>query len=424
MVHQTMNSSNANASIASISNRAMHGFCSRARRAVAAWPLALLAACSTPVVTPPPPVASNTPTATATGPGPAAAAARPAMPPPAQWAGVRWVRADYADLPGWTQDRQAELWPALTRGCQRPAVAWRAWCAQATAQRPADDAQARAMLQASLQPWQLQAADGRADGLATGYFDPELVASRDRREGFTVPLHAPPADLRSRRPHFSRQELDTVPVAQAALAGREIAWIGDAVDLLLVQIQGSGRLRIPEADGRTSTLRLAFAGHNAHAYRSPGRWLLDQGELRGDTVSWGAIRAWALKNPQRVQELLWSNPRVVFFRLEPLPDPSTGPRGAQGVPLTPMRSVAVDPRAVPYGSPMWIATHDPVRAGPLQRAVMAQDTGAAIVGAVRIDLFTGWGDEALVLASRMRQPLQAWVLWPRGMEPPADLLRP
>ncbi len=337
---------------------------------------------------------------------------------------MRWVRADYADLPGWSQDRQAELWPALVRGCQRPPPAWRAWCARATALRPADDAQARAMLQASLQPWQLQSGDGRDEGLATGYFDPELEASRERRDGFTVPLHAPPADLQSRRPHFSRQELDTMPVAQAALAGREIAWIGDPVDLLLVQIQGSGRLRIQEADGRTSTTRLAFAGHNAHGYRSPGRWLLEQGELRGDTVSWGAIRAWAVKNPQRVRELLWSNPRVVYFRLEPLPDPSVGPRGAQGVPLTPLRSVAVDPRAVPYGSPMWIATQDPVRAAPLQRAVMAQDTGTAIVGAVRIDLFTGWGDEALVLASRMRQPLRAWVLWPRGTEPPPEVLRP
>jgi membrane-bound lytic murein transglycosylase A len=118
---------------------------------------------------------------------------------------------------------------------------------------------------------------------------------------------------------------------------------------------------------------------------------------------------------------MWSNPRVVYFRLEALPDPNLGPRGAQGVPLTPMRSVAVDPRAIPYGSPMWIDTSDPVNGGPLQRSVMAQDTGGAILGAVRIDLFTGWGDSALALASRMKQPLRAWVLWPRGAALPSAM---
>jgi membrane-bound lytic murein transglycosylase A len=337
---------------------------------------------------------------------------------------VRWTRAAFSDLPGWSLDRQRELWPALLHGCTRPSPAWREWCARAALEAPADDAAAREFLQTWLQPWQLQTRDGRSEGLATGYFDPELDATRERREGFVVPVHAPPADLASRRPHFTREELDLLPAAQASLAGRELVWIRDPVDLLLLQIQGSGRVRVLEPDGRVTPMRLAFAGHNAQAYRSPGRWLLEQGELRGDTVTWGAIRAWALQNPQRIRALLWSNPRVVYFRLEPLTHPTLGPRGAQGVPLTPMRSVAVDPRAVPYGSPMWIATSDPVGNRALQRAVVAQDTGAAIVGAVRIDLFTGWGDEALVLASRMRQPLQAWVLWPRGAEPPAELRSP
>lgn len=331
------------------------------------------------------------------------------------------MRADFGDLPGWSSDRTLELWPALLAGCARPAPTWRELCARAALESPADDAAARRFLQTWLQPWRLQSGDGRGDGLATGYFDPEIEAVRQRREGYEVALHAPPADLATRRPHFTRQELDTLPAAQATLAGRELAWIQDPVDLMLLQIQGSGRLRLTDSDGRSSLVRVSFAGHNGQPYRSPGRWLLEQGELRSETVSWGAIRAWALQNPQRVQELLWSNPRVVFFRIEPLPDPQRGPRGAQGVPLTPMRSVAVDPRAVPYGSPMWIATQDPLSGQPLQRGVMAQDTGAAIVGAVRVDLFTGWGDGALVLASRMRQPLRAWVLWPKGAEPPASV---
>jgi len=411
MVHQTMNSNKASASSASNSSRAIRRFCRAAQHAAAAWALAALAACSTPPAQPPP----------ARAPGPTAAP-RPGPPQAAEGA-ARWSRASFADLPGWQQDRHRELWPALLHGCARPSPPWREWCARAALAAPADDDAARQFLQAWLQPWRLQTVDGRVDGLATGYFDPELEATRVPREGFSVPVHAPPADLASRRPHFTREELDTLPAAQAALTGRELVWIRDPVDLLLLQIQGSGRVRILEADGRVTSMRLAFAGHNAQAYRSPGRWLLEQGELRGETVTWGAIRAWALHNPQRLRALMWSNPRVVYFRLEPLSDPSLGPRGAQGVPLTPMRSVAVDPRAVPYGSPMWIATSDPAGA-PLQRSVVAQDTGAAIVGAVRIDLFTGWGDEALVLASRLRQPLQAWVLWPRGLEPPVDVRSP
>ena len=382
----------------------------------------LLSACSTPAPTAPPASAETSPTVPA--PPPAAADAAlgapdtPLMPPaappaPLADAGVRWTRAEFAELPGWAEDRALELWPALLRGCARPMPPWRELCARAALEAPADDGAARRFLQTWLQPWRLQSADGRVEGLATGYFEPELDAVRQRREGFTVPVHAPPADLATRRPHFSRQELDTVPAALATLSGREIAWISDPVDLMLLQIQGSGRLRLLEADGRVTRARLAFAGHNGQPYRSPGRWLVDQGELRVDSVSWGTIRAWAFQHPQRIPSLLWSNPRVVYFRLEPLPDAQQGPRGAQGVPLTPMRSVAVDPRAVPYGSPMWISSTDPLSNSPLQRLVMAQDTGGAILGAVRIDLFTGWGDEALILASRLKQPLRAWVLWPR-----------
>ncbi|MBL8328268.1 MAG: MltA domain-containing protein [Rubrivivax sp.] len=379
---------------------------------------------SSPRVTPSAPAAPGAQDAQGASDTPAAAPATPAsdtplMPAtPLAEAGVRWLRAEFADLPGWASDRALQLWPALLRGCARPAPLWRELCARAALESPADDAAARRFLQTWLRPWQLQTADGRSEGLATGYFEPELDAVRQRREGFEVALHAPPADLATRRPHFSRQELDTLPAAQATLAGRELAWINDPVDLLLLQIQGSGRLRLIEPDGRITPLRVAFAGHNAQPYRSPGRWLVEQGELRVDSVSWGTIRAWAIKFPQRLPELMWSNPRVVYFRLEPLPDPQQGPRGAQGVPLTPMRSVAIDPRAVPYGSPMWISTTDPLANAPLQRLVMAQDTGGAILGAVRIDLFTGWGDDALVLASRLKQPLRAWVLWPRTAAPP------
>jgi membrane-bound lytic murein transglycosylase A len=190
--------------------------------------------------------------------------------------------------------------------------------------------------------------------------------------------------------------------------------VADPLDALVLQIQGSGRLRITEADGSQRTVRLAFAGHNDQPYKSVGRWLIDQGELTLDKASWPAIKAWAQKNPRRVQEMLWANPRVVFFREEPLPDPTLGPRGALGVALTPGRSIAVDPQSLPYGTPLWLDTTEPLSATPLRRLVLAQDTGSAIVGAVRADYFWGWGELAEAQAGRMKQPLRLWALWPLG----------
>ena len=158
-------------------------------------------------------------------------------------------------------------------------------------------------------------------------------------------------------------------------------------------------------------VRVAYAGTNDQPYRSVGRWLLDQGLVKDAT--WPGIKAWLAQNPQRTQELLWSNPRVVFFKEEPLSelDAAFGPRGAQGVPLTPGRSIAVDPDSVPYGSPVWLASPGPQ--ARLQRLVFAQDTGSAITGAVRADYFAGWGNAAQELAGRLRQPLQMWVIWPK-----------
>jgi membrane-bound lytic murein transglycosylase A len=161
-------------------------------------------------------------------------------------------------------------------------------------------------------------------------------------------------------------------------------------------------------------VRLAYAGHNDRPYQSIGRWLIDQGELRPNEASWPGIKDWARRNPQRVSQLLATNPRVVFFREEPLIDPAQGPRGALGVALTPERSVAVDPSAVPLGSALWIDTTEPLSATPLRRLVMAQDTGSAITGAVRVDYFWGTGERALQQAGRMKQPLRLWVLWPKA----------
>jgi len=328
---------------------------------------------------------------------------------------ARWVPASFAELPGWADDHTADLWPALREGCGIPATrAWVSICAQALLFTPRDDLDARQWLEQRLEVFRLESDVGEAQGLATGYFEPLVEARRKPGGAFRTPLWGPPAGYVAHRPWYTRQEIDSHADAQAALRGREIAWVADPLDALLLQVQGSGRLRIVEADGSERIVRLAFAGNNEQPYRSVGRWLIDQGEMKATEASWPAIRDWARRNPQRLTELLWANPRVVWFREEALPDPHVGPRGAQGAPLTPGRSIAVDPASVPYGSAVWLDTTEPLSARPLQRAVMAQDTGNAIVGPVRADFFWGWGEEAETLAGRMKQPLRMWVLWPRG----------
>ncbi|MEK8026462.1 murein transglycosylase A [Pseudaquabacterium rugosum] len=342
----------------------------------------------------------------------AATAADPSArrPPPAR-PRARYTAVDWPQLPGWQQDRAAELWPALRAGCQRPPAGWAGVCARARAFTPPDDGYARDFIERELAPWRVEAIDGRGDGLATGYFEPVLEARRQRQPGFEVPVHRAPPDLAQRQPWWSRAELDREP---ARLRGLEIAWLAHPLDALLLQVQGSGRLRLTEPDGRQQTVRVAYAAHNGHPYRSVGRWLVDQGELTLEGASWPAIRAWGERaGPQRLQQMLQANPRVIFFREEPLADPRTGPRGAQGVPLTAGRSVAVDPQALSYGSVLWLDTTEPLSSTPLQRLVMAQDTGTAITGAVRIDLFFGLGAPAEALAGRMKQPLRVWLLWPR-----------
>jgi membrane-bound lytic murein transglycosylase A len=381
-----------------------------------AWAIlgsALLASCADTPLTGPAPQESRGAGRTVTAPP---AAPTPPSPADATARGrSRWVAASYAELPGWNDDTLRDTWTALLRGCDKPAAPFASFCRQARSAPAADDSFLREWLMQRLQPYRIESTDGQAEGLLTGYFEPMVDASRKPQGSFRVPLHGPPADLASRKPYWTRQQLDTLPAAQASLKGREIAWLSDPLDLLVLQIQGSGRLRFTDGSGRVEVVRVAYAGHNDQPYKSVGRWLIDQGELRPDQASWPAIRDWARRNPARLNELLWSNPRVVFFREEPLPDPQLGPRGAQGVPLTPGRSLAVDPQSIPYGAPVWIDSTEPLSTTPMRRLVVAQDTGSAITGAVRGDFFCGWGPEAEALAGRMKQPLRMWVLWPRDV---------
>lgn len=323
----------------------------------------------------------------------------------------RWTPVRWAELPGWGDDPLHEAWNAWLKSCERPGPVFAPLCNEVRRLSIAGAHEQRAWLVARLQPYRVDALAGGAEGLLTGYFEPVLEGSRRASTAFPVPLYQPPLGLAQRKPWYTRQEIDSSPQVQAALKGREIAFLADPIDALILQIQGSGRMRITQPDGTQTVVRLAYAGSNDQPYKSVGRWLIDQGAVRD--ASWPAIKAWAAQNPGRVNELLWSNPRTVFFREEPLSDldAAWGPKGAQGVPLTPGRSIAVDPGSIPYGTPVWLATSGPTL--NLQKLVLAQDTGSAIVGAVRADYFAGWGAVAGELAGRLKQPLRLWVLWPK-----------
>lgn len=355
----------------------------------------------------------------------------------------RWVRSMWSELPGWSNDEVAQAWPALLKSCQRllgtssaaplrtnqepgPTPDMREWIPACRAARElgpqADEMGVRMFLTERLAPWRIEAPDGNVDGKLTGYFEPILEASRTRTARFAYPLYAPPAGLARQQPWFSRQDIESLPQAQAQLAGREIAWLADPMDALMLHIQGSGRLLLVSGSPQKppTMVRVAFAGHNGQPYRSVGKWLVDQGAFTADRANWPAIRAWARAHPERVSDMLAVNPRYVFFRDEPMSDPQAGALGAQGVPLTPQRSIAVDRESVPYGTPVWLASTEPTAwtpkpgsARPLQRLVMAQDTGSAIVGAVRADYYWGWGDGIEERAGRTNQPLRMWALWPR-----------
>ena len=370
----------------------------------------LLAACTS---TPLPPAPSLPPAALAV---PAVIASRPGdtgpLPASLLQGKSRWVPVRWAELPGFEEDSLFEAWNAWIKSCERPGPVFAPLCGEVRRLSIASGEDQRAWMLTRLQPYRVETLQGAPEGLLTSYFEPVLKASRQPGGANDAPLYRAPATLGSRKPWFSRQEIDTLPEAQAALKGREIAWVADPIDALLLHIQGSGRLAIREPDGSQRTVRVAFAGSNDQPYRSVNQWLLEQGVTRINPWP-DATKAWAAQNPQRVNQLLWSNPRYIFFKEEALSelDAAFGPKGAQGVPLTPGRSIAVDRDAIPYGTPVWLVSRG--GAASLQKLVIAQDTGSAIVGPVRADYFAGTGAEAGEFASRVNQPLRLWALWPK-----------
>lgn len=250
--------------------------------------------------------------------------------------------------------------------------------------------------------------DGTFDGLLTGYYEPILSGSRTRERADQVPLLAPPVLTPDAWP--TRAQIEDGPIADEQV----LVWLDDPIDAYFLHVQGSGRVRL--RDG--GELRAGYAANNGHPYRSIGRILVTRGELPLDRADANGIRQWLEQHPDRGRLLMQENPRYIFFRELKPADSSVTPPGSMGVPLTPMRSLATDPRWIAPGTLVYVAaahTPDPStrHAHPISRLTVSQDTGAAIKGILRGDLFTGSGPKAGELAGILRQPSRFWALEPR-----------
>lgn len=335
-------------------------------------------------------------------------------------------------LPGWTSDRHAEAWPVLLATCDRlvgrPEHAeWNAPCHAARAMDVPDDAAARAFFEKYFEPHVLRGRWWRREALFTGYYEPLLEGSRTRTDRYRYPLYSPPPDLvrvelgdlypelkdrvvrgqllgKSVRPYPDRARIETSGV----LSGHELLWVDDPVELFFLHVQGSGRVRLPDGE----VIGVSYADQNGRPYTSIGRVLADSGAIPRDDVNLFTIREWLRAHPERASQVMHENPSFVFFRERQVTSP--GPQGSLGVALTPGRSLAIDPRVVPLGLPMWVDTVLPDTGATVMRRLMfALDTGGAIKGPLRADLFFGAGPGAEDLAGRMKQPGQLFVLLPR-----------
>jgi membrane-bound lytic murein transglycosylase A len=385
----------------------------------------LLAACTTA----PPQQPAKPPVVVAMPPpvGPVAVPPEAPKPPPAPL----MTPTTFSALPGWQQDDLREAWPAFMASCRALGAKadWKSACA-ATPLVDVRDANAiRQYFETWFVPNIVRAEDGADTGLITGYYEPMLRGSRKRAGAFQTPLYKVPDDLltidlgnvypnlknmrlRGRLvgkkvvPYSTRAEIE-----RANLPGKELVWVDDPVEAFFLEVQGSGRVQL---DDSGETVRIAYADQNGHPYKAIGRWLVEQGELTVEQASAQGIKAWIAAHPERRQELFNANPSYVFFKEERLPDPSVGPKGALGVPLTPARSVAIDPKFLPLGAPLFLATTEAGSEVPMRRLMMAQDTGGAIRGAVRADFFYGFGGSAPDKAGLMKQQGKIWVLMPRN----------
>lgn len=354
----------------------------------------------------------------------------PPIVPPKPEPAPLFTPVPFSALPGWQRDDLRQAWPAFSASCAALGRKdeWKEACAAARSVNGADSGAVRQFFESWFVPNIVRNADGADTGLVTGYYEPMLRGARKRGGIYQFPLYRAPDDLltidlssiypelkgmrlRGRLvgkkvlPYGSRADLDG-----ASMAGKELLWVDDPTDAFFLEVQGSGRVALADTG---ETVRVAYADQNGYPYKAIGRWLVEKGELTAAESSMQSIRAWIVANPARRQELFNANPSLVFFREERLPDPKVGPKGSLGVALSPARSIAVDQQFIPLGVPVFLSTTEANSEVPLQRLVMAQDTGGAIRGAVRADFFFGFGPQASESAGRMKQRGSLWVLLPK-----------
>lgn len=294
----------------------------------------------------------------------------------------------FSDLQGWETDNHARALAVFLETCgDMKGREWEAIC-QVAARQP----NAKLFFETFFHPVMID--DGR-DALFTGYYEPELNGSRQKSDLYSTPLYALPPELISGQVWRSRKEIETSQI----LSGRnlELAWVDDPVAAFFLQVQGSGRVRLDDG----SMMRLGYAGKNGHQYRSIGAELIRRGEMAEHEVSAGRIADWVKANPEKGRELLWHNKSFVFFRRVDQVPADKGPLGAMNRSITRLRSIAVDPEFTKLGAPVWIEKDGDV---PLNRLMIAQDTGSAIKGAQRVDVFFGTGTGAGQDAGKTRDP--------------------
>ncbi|MCB1343241.1 MAG: murein transglycosylase A [Pseudooceanicola sp.] len=304
----------------------------------------------------------------------------------------------FRDLEGWPRDDHAAALAVFRNTCaDMEGQEWQALCAVAYSQKPEG---ARAFFELFFRP--VLVTDG-SPGLFTGYFEPELDGSRFPTARFRYPLYRMPEEARRNTPWLPRRDILTTDVMRNR--GLEICWVDDPVELFFLQIQGSGRIRLP--DGKM--LRVGYGGANGHPYRSIGVELVRRGIYSAHQVSAEVIKNWVRRNPEAGAELLLHNDSYVFFREISRVPATDGPLGAMNRSVTALRSIAVDPAFTPLGAPVWIEKRG---AGPIHRLMIAQDTGSAIKGAQRADVFFGTGDAAGAAAGTLKDPGRMIVLMP------------
>jgi membrane-bound lytic murein transglycosylase A len=350
----------------------------------------------------------------------ACASSTPPSPPPpttSSGAALRLAPAAFAEIPGWDADDQGSALAAFRQSCRKilalaPAAAlgpaavggraadWQAACRQAALLPAGDGAAARAFFEGAFRTYALSDGGG-SQGFFTGYYLPRVAGSRRAQPGYGVPLYRKPPDPSA----YSRAEIDA-----GALAGRglELVWLASPIDAFFVSVQGSAEIALPDGHG----MRIGVAATNGRGYVAIGRILIERGEIPAEQMSLQSLRAWLLAHPGEAQAVMERNPRYVFFRELPGADTI----GSQGAALTPGRSLAVDPAFLPLGAPIYVETTDG-QGNALRRLMVAQDTGGAIKGPLRADVYWGGGPQGEALAGPMKSPGRLFLLLPIGVTP-------